>query len=265
MTDDSPGFEPARAIGLPVAAGTFDAIGTGILDLAQSGAPAYICVAATHPLSLAHGDPAFAEVFERAAMVTPDGTPISWLLRLKGWHAAQRVSGPDLAPWLIAHAEADGIPVYFYGGMADEIAALKQAISVRYPALRVVGWEAPPKLPERPDFDPEAVARMRESGARLIFVGLGCPRQEWWMSRNSAAVPATMVGIGAAFNFLSGRLERAPLWMRRAGLEWLHRLCSEPRRLWKRYLVHNSRFLWFALGDLLAHCLKHMRTGGNRR
>lgn len=245
--------EHARVIGRPVAAGRFAAIGAAILERARAAQPGYVCVAATHPLSLAHGDAEFAEVFEHAALTLPDGMPVRWMLRLKGYRTAERVCGPDIAPWLIAAAEREGLPVYFYGGMADELEDLQMTLAARHPKLRVAGWESPPRLPERPEFDPDAVARMKASGARLIFVGLGCPRQEWWMARHSAQVPAVMIGIGAAFNFLSGRLDRAPAWMRRYGLEWLHRLAAEPGRLWKRYLVHNSRFLCFAILDLIAH------------
>jgi N-acetylglucosaminyldiphosphoundecaprenol N-acetyl-beta-D-mannosaminyltransferase len=243
----------APVIGRKVAAGSLITLGEAILGLARKGAPAYVCVAATHPLSLARTDPEFAAVLDGAAMVLPDGKPVSWVQRLKGHAAAEQVAGPDIAPWLIARAEAEGLAVYFFGGLPDELEALKKALAERHPKLRVAGWESPPKLPERPDFDPETAARISASGAKLVFVGLGCPRQEWWMARHSAGIDATLIGIGAAFNFMSGRLERAPAWVRSLGLEWLHRLIAEPRRLGARYLVHNTRFIWFALLDLCAH------------
>jgi len=240
-------------LGRAVAAGSLATIGEAILSLARAGKRAYICVAATHPLSLARTDPDFAAVLDGAALVLPDGRPVSWVQKLKGHAEAEQVAGPDIAPWLIAHAEAEALPVYFFGGLPDELEALKQALAERHPKLRVAGWDSPPRLPERPEFDAETAARINASGARLVFVGLGCPRQEWWMARNSAGIEATLIGIGAAFNFMSGRLRRAPGWMRALGLEWLHRLCAEPRRLGRRYLVHNARFLGFALRDLCTH------------
>ncbi|UUX52050.1 WecB/TagA/CpsF family glycosyltransferase [Nisaea acidiphila] len=242
-----------RVLGRQVAAGSFAAIGEAVLDLARRGAQSYICVSATHPLSLARSDPDFARVLDGAALILPDGRPVSWIQRLKGFAGAEQVSGPDLAPWLVARAEAEKIPVYFFGGLPDELTALKATLAQKHAGLDVVGWESPPTLPERPDFDPEATARINASGAKLVFVGLGCPRQEWWMARHSPEIGATLIGIGAAFNFMSGRLERAPRWIRALGLEWLRRLLAEPRRLAGRYLVHNSRFLWFGLLDLLAH------------
>ena len=243
----------ARVIGRPVAAGSFTSIGNRILAIARTGQPSFVCVAATHPLSLAHGDPDLADVFERAALTLPDGMPVAWMLALKGYPKSERIAGPDLAPWLISQAEGEGLPVYFYGGQPDELDDLRRALNVAHPKLNVVGWESPPKLPERPDYDAEAVARLNASGARLIFVGLGCPRQEFWMARHSASVNGTMIGIGAAFNFMSGRLERAPRAMQALGLEWLYRLIQEPRRLIGRYLLHNTRFIWFALIDLVTH------------
>ncbi|WP_420403087.1 WecB/TagA/CpsF family glycosyltransferase [Nisaea sp.] len=243
----------------PVAAGSLATIGEAILALARAGRRAYICVAATHPLSLARSDPDFAAVLDGATLVLPDGRPVSWVQRLKGHAEAEQVAGPDIAPWLIAQAEAEGLAVYFFGGLPDELADLKTVLAARHPDLEVVGWESPPKLPERPERDPEAVERINASGAKLVFVGLGCPRQEWWMARHSAGIDATLIGIGAAFNFMSGRLERAPGWVRALGLEWLHRLLAEPRRLGRRYLVHNARFLWFALLDLCTHWCRRDR------
>lgn len=242
-----------RVLGRKVAAGRFSDIGAAILDLVRAGTPAYISVAATHPLSLARTDPGFAAALDGAALILPDGKPVSWVQRLKGFADAEQVAGPEITPWLVARAEADALPVYFFGGMPEELEDLRRVLAESHPGLRVVGWESPPKLPERPDFDPEAAARIQASGAKLVFVGLGCPRQEWWMTAHSSHIDATLIGIGAAFNFMSGRLIRAPRWIRALGLEWLHRLLSEPRRLARRYLVHNTRFLWFALGELIAH------------
>lgn len=114
----------------------------------------------------------------------------------------------------------------------------------RFPGLKVVGLEAPPILPARPPIDAEVGERIKASGARLVFVGLGCPKQELWMNVHREHIPAVLIGVGAAFNFLAGTVPRAPVWMQRSGLEWFWRLAREPRRLWRRYLVTNSVFVW---------------------
>ena len=256
MTKDHPDIQMVPVLGHKIAAGRFTEVAEAILACARSAKPAYVCVSGAHPLSLAKADPDFAAALDGAALITPDGMPVKWMLTLKGRPESERVAGPDLAPWLISQAEGAGLPVYFYGGMPDELEDLRRALAVTHPKLNVVGWESPPLLPIRPDFNAEVAERMNASGAKLIFIGLGCPRQEFWMARHSAAVNGTMVGIGAAFNFMSGRLERAPRAMRSLGLEWLYRILQEPRRLIGRYLFHNTRFIWFALLDLIAHWCK---------
>lgn len=253
MTGTHSDIATVTVLGRKIAAGRFALIGEAILACARSAKPAYICVSGAHPLSLAKADPEFAAALDGAALITPDGMPVKWMLALKGFRESERVAGPNLAAWLISQAEDVGLPVYFYGGMPDELEDLRRALAITHPKLNVVGWESPPLLPVRPEFDAETAARIDASGARLIFIGLGCPRQEFWMARHSAAVNGTMVGIGAAFNFLSGRLERAPQAMQSLGLEWLFRIVQEPRRLIGRYLLHNSRFVWFALLDLISH------------
>ncbi|WP_323798005.1 WecB/TagA/CpsF family glycosyltransferase [Nisaea sp.] len=259
MTGTHNDVEMVTVLGRRIAAGRFAQIGEAILARARSAKPAYICVSGAHPLSLAKADPEFAAALDGAALITPDGMPVKWMLALKGHRGSERVAGPDLAAWLISQAEGEGLPVYFYGGMPDELEDLRRALAVTHPKLNVVGWDSPPLLPVRPEFDAETAARINASGARLIFIGLGCPRQEFWMARHSAAVNGTMVGIGAAFNFLSGRLERAPRAMQSLGLEWLYRLTQEPRRLLGRYLLHNTRFVWFALLDLICHWCRRGR------
>lgn len=256
MTDTQKDIETVMVLSRRIAAGSFAGIGKAVLARVRSAKPAYICVSGAHPLSLAKADPDFAAALDGAALITPDGMPVKWMLALKGHRESERVAGPDLASWLISQAEGEGLPVYFYGGMPDELEDLRRALAVTHPKLNTVGWESPPLLPIQPEFDEEVAARINASGARLIFIGLGCPRQEFWMARHSAAVNGTMVGIGAAFNFLSGRLERAPHAMQSLGLEWLYRLTQEPRRLLGRYLLHNSRFVWFALLDLISHWCK---------
>lgn len=234
-------MEHARIIGAPVTAAALEDFAEAVI--ARAGRGAYVCVANVHMVTLARRDAALAAAMEGAALVAADGMPLVWGLRGRGL-AAERVAGPDLMPRLCALAAAAGIGVYLFGGSAETLAALRAVLPALAPGLRIAGAEAP-RVAMPPAFDPGAAERIRRSGAGLVLVGLGCPKQELWMAAHTAAVPAVMVGVGAAFDMLAGRLRRAPLWMRRAGLEWLYRLAAEPRRLARRYLVSNTRFLWY--------------------
>jgi len=237
--------ERARVIGVPVAAGDLDDVAEIVLDAARAGRGGYVCIANVHMATEARRDPALLTAMENALLCASDGMPLVWELRRRG-HVAERVAGPDLMAALCARAAAEGLPISLYGGDEDTLARLRERLGARFPALVVADAEAPPPLPARPGPDPEATARIRASGARLVFVGLGCPKQEFWMAANARGLPAVLLGVGAAFGFLAGTLDRAPPWMQRAGLEWLYRLGREPRRLWRRYLITNSRYL----GDL---------------
>lgn len=252
---ETDGLGRGRVIGLPVTVAAFEKTGTAILAAAAAGRRGYVCVAATHLLSLAHGDPDLARVLEEAAIVTADGMPVHLTLKLKGHRESEKTSGPDLMPWLLERAESEGLAVYFFGGTAEEAAALEGAVKRRFPRLRAAGFEPAPGLALRPDLDPAVARRIEASGARIVFVGIGCPRQEWWMARHSPAIGAVLIGVGAAFNFLSGRASRAPVAMQRTGLEWLFRLCQDPRRLAGRYVLHNTRFAVFALIDVVGRWL----------
>ncbi len=235
-------LERARVIGVPVAAGDLDSVAEAVLDAARAGRGGYVCIANVHMATEARRDPALLAVMENALLCASDGMPLVWELRRQG-RAAGRVAGPDLMAALCARARDEGLPIYLYGGDGDTLARLRARLAARFPGLAVAGAEAPPLLPARPAADAEAAARIRASGARLVFVGLGCPKQEFWMAANAPGLPAVLLGVGAAFGFLAGTLERAPVWMQRAGLEWLYRLGCEPRRLWRRYLVTNGRYL----------------------
>jgi len=237
--------ERARVIGVPVAAGDLDGVAGVVLDAARAARGGYVCLANVHMATEARRDPGLLAAMESALLCASDGMPLVWELRRQG-HGAARVAGPDLMAALCARARDETLPIYLYGGDEETLARLRQRLAARFPGLVVAGAEAPPLLPVRPGPDPETTARIRASGARLVFVGLGCPKQEFWMAANAPALPAVLLGVGAAFGFLAGTLDRAPSWMRRAGLEWLYRLGREPRRLWRRYLITNSRYL----GDL---------------
>jgi N-acetylglucosaminyldiphosphoundecaprenol N-acetyl-beta-D-mannosaminyltransferase len=217
----------------------------------------YISVATVHLTMEAHDDPGFRDVINGADMVIPDGMPIVWGLRLQGLRGQGRVCGPDLTPLLCARAEADGIPVGFYGVTDETMTRLLEEAARRWPRLQVAYAYSPP-FRDLSDEEERAVADdIARSGARLLFVGLGCPKQDWWTLRQLGRFPGVLLPVGAAFDFLAGTKSRPPEWIRRAGLEWVHRLISEPRRLWYRYLYHNPRFV-----ALFVQQLYRQRMGG---
>lgn len=236
-----------NVIGCPVTASTLDEVANEILLRAQRGDGGYICVANAHMLTLARQNHDLREVIGRAALVTSDGMPLVWVLRREGFRDAERVAGPDLMDRLCRAAAAEHMSVYLYGGREENTSGMRQNIFSRYPTLLVAGCESPPELPPRPPVDLDTVSRIEKSGAGIVFVGLGCPKQEFWMASNVGQLKAVTIGVGAAFDYLAGSVQRAPAWMQRAGLEWLFRVTMEPKRLWKRYLVTNTLFLFYLL------------------
>lgn len=201
----------------------------------------YVCVANVHLVMEAYDNPGYRSVINQAKLVTPDGMPLVWALRWQGERSATRVYGPDLMQHVVAAAAWQRIPIGLYGSGEPVLADLAAVLRRRFAHLPIVFAEAPPNGAfDRVD---DAVAsRINTSGARILFVGLGCPKQELWMALHKDHIQAVMIGVGAAFDFLAGHKPQAPRWVMGAGLEWLFRLATEPRRLWKRYLRQNPRF-----------------------
>jgi len=246
------GLEWGRVIGLPVTVGNPASVSREILRLGRERAGGQVCVANVHMLVEARGDPGLRRVLEDAALVVSDGMPLAWQLRRHGFANAEQVRGPDLTVSLCEQAAAAGLPVYFYGGDAALTAELQSALRARMPALKIAGAEAAPMLPRQPAVDQALLERVRNSGARLVFVGLGCPKQEFWMHAHRPHLDAVLVGVGQAFGIIAGHVPEAPPWVRRAGLEWLFRMLSEPRRLGRRYFVTNTLFGLFLLRQALS-------------
>ena len=245
------GPEKAIVLGVPVDVISFTGAQDRLLAWGHARESRYVVLANVHVVVTASTEPDFGAVVAAADMATPDGAPVAWMLRKLG-HAGQgRVSGPDLTWALLGRCEAENLPVYFFGSSRETLGLLAQRIVAAFPQLNVVGFEAPPFRPITAEEDAESVERINTSGAGLVFVGLGCPKQEHWMLAHRGRINAVMLGVGAAFDFHAGTVSRAPVWMRDNGLEWLHRLASEPRRLWKRYLVTNTLFVLGAAKQLL--------------
>ena len=202
-----------------------------------------VCICNVHSVVTASHDPTFMEVLQEADLATPDGAPVAWMLRRLGSAGQRRVSGPDLMLDYCAHAAANGEAIFLFGSTESTLATLQQRLLQQWPALRIAGAISPPFRALTAEEDEDIVHAIAESGAGTVWVSLGCPKQEQWMHLHKGRVPAVMVGVGAAFDFHAGTVTRAPPWMRNSGLEWLHRLASEPRRLWKRYLLTNTAFV----------------------
>ncbi len=240
-------MERGVIIGLRVDKISYQSAVQRVLDWASRRESRYICVANVHMVMEAYDDTTFRQIVNSADLVTPDGMPLVWVMRWQGIRQQERVYGPLLTEYVLEAAGKEGIPVGFYGGTAETLQNLKRNIQKRYPSLKIAYLHAPPFRPLTSQEDEEAVRSINDSGARILFVGLGCPKQERWMAAHKGRVQAVMLGVGAAFDFLAGVKPQAPQWMQRAGLEWLFRLLTEPRRLWRRYLYHNPRFVLLVL------------------
>lgn len=207
---------------------------------------------AVHGLVEAYNNPVLRQKVNNIDLVVPDGQPIRWALnfffnaRLK-----DRVYGPTLTVHLLQQAAEKGLPVFFYGSTVQTIEKLTQLLPLRFPGLKLAGMQ-PDRFRESTwDKQEEDRETIRQSGARLVFVGRGCPRQEHWVADNCNHLDMPLIAVGAAFDFLAGNVSQAPAWMQRAGLEWLYRLVKEPGRLWKRYLFTNSQFIALFVREVL--------------
>lgn len=214
-----------------------------VLDRAGKGRSAYVCAANIHMAMEAFDSTTFRRAINGADLIVPDGKPLVWALGLLGAKKAEQVRGADLMALTLERAAAEGVPVGFYGSTPGTLEDLMRVLRDRFPGLRVTCCISPPFRELTTEEDERFVRELTGSGARILFVGLGCPKQEKWMEAHKGRIPAVMLGVGAAFDFHTGRVREAPRWMSAAGLEWTYRLFKEPRRLWRRYLKHNPRFL----------------------
>lgn len=201
----------------------------------------YICVGNVHTTVMAHDDAHYHEVQKDAAFVLPDGKPLSVYSRKHGFPEAERVTGPDLM--LALFARENGFRHYFYGSTEETLTMLREKMTAQYPHLQIAGMVSPPFHALSEEEDAEAVKKINESGADIIWVGLGAPKQENWMYDHRDKVHGVMIGVGAGFDYHAGNIRRAPMWMQKLSLEWLYRLLQDPKRLFKRYFVTNTRYL----------------------
>jgi N-acetylglucosaminyldiphosphoundecaprenol N-acetyl-beta-D-mannosaminyltransferase len=213
-----------------------------IVQWAEDGLSRVVSATNVHMVMEAHDDASFLEKLREADLSVADGKPLVWALRMLGARGTH-VRGADLTEEVCRQAQEAGVPVGLYGSTPSVLQGFRAFVRRKYPALQLSLAISPPFRLLTPEEDLAMVEAIRESGTRILLVSLGCPKQELWMLDHREAVPCVMIGVGAAFDFLSGATPQAPGWMQRAGLEWLFRLSSDPRRLWKRYLKHNPRFV----------------------
>ncbi|MDX1622635.1 MAG: WecB/TagA/CpsF family glycosyltransferase [Gemmatimonadota bacterium] len=214
--------------------------------------PNYVCVSGVHGVMESQRDPELRTIHNRAGMVTPDGMPLVWLSRLAGFREVERVYGPDLMLACCERSVERGWRHFLYGGAEGVPELLTERLEERFPGIEIAGAYSPPFRPLTEEEDAAVVERIDAANPDIVWVGLGTPKQERWMDAHVGRLGApVLIGVGAAFDFHTGRKRQAPGWMQRAGLEWLYRLLSEPRRLGRRYCVNNPLFVWSVLLQVL--------------
>jgi N-acetylglucosaminyldiphosphoundecaprenol N-acetyl-beta-D-mannosaminyltransferase len=248
---------PARAeiLGIPLAVSDYDEVLDWMEAMIAADARGYLTAAAVNLVMSAQEDPQARTAVLGATLAVPDGQPLVWALHALGHAHATRVYGPDLMIGFCARAARSGAPIYLYGGRTPEaLVLLEGRLRQRFPTLNIAGGFSPPFRALTAEEEAQAIADINASGAAVVWVGTGQPKQEKWMYEMRPRLSAPLlVGVGAAFDFHAGLLAQAPAWMQRNGLEWTYRLVREPRRLWRRYARYNPRFLLGFLRQYLAH------------
>ena len=210
----------------------------------DNGIQHYVCVTGVHGVMESQGDAELLRIHNESGLTTPDGMPMVWAARVAGAKNTKRVYGPDLMLAVCERAAQRGWGCFLYGATDEVLDQLRSNLAGRFPGLKIVGTHSPPFRALTPEEDAAVVREINESGAQIVWVGLSTPKQERWMASHMGRVDApALFGVGAAFDIHAGNLRQAPRWMQQSGLEWLFRLASEPRRLWRRYAVNNPRFV----------------------
>ena len=238
------GVPATRVLGVPISTINMGVAVRTILDWVKHRNAQYICVRDVHGIMRAQEDPTLMAIHHGAGLITPDGMPLAWTLKARGYRDAGRVCGADLVAALCQESVSVGTRHYLYGGKPGVAERMEAKLVEMFPGLQIIGVSTPPFRPLTHEEDEASVAEISAMRPDVVWVGLSTPKQEYWMRDHVARIPgATLIGIGAAFDFYAGDVKRAPRWMHSSGLEWLHRLISEPRRLWRRYLVLAPRFV----------------------
>jgi N-acetylglucosaminyldiphosphoundecaprenol N-acetyl-beta-D-mannosaminyltransferase len=240
-----------KVLDFPITALRFDEQMQTILQWAKHNQSKTVCVANVHMLMEAHWNPDFATVLYNSDIVAPDGMPLVWMMQQMGARNQNRVAGLDIFAALCERSQQQDISIFFVGSQPAVLSLMKKRLNVEYPHLKIAAMEPLPFRPLTPAEDEALIAKINSSGAGLVFVCLGCPKQEKWMAAHKDKIQAVMIGLGGAFPVYAGIHKRAPRIVRELGLEWLYRWMQEPRRLWKRYATTIPPFVWLAFKQLM--------------
>ncbi len=253
----------ADVVGIPVSVTSYDDV-LDALDARPTDRALVVTVCNVHSVMSARRNPVLREAIETSAIATPDGMPLVWTLRRSVNPDQTRVYGPELMRRALAASDMHGWRHFLFGSTSETLELLETAIADLAPSAEVVGAYSPPFSAPTPEQDASDVERIRSSGANIVWVGLGMPKQELWMLRMADSLPGVaLVGVGAAFDFIAGTVDEAPDWMMRAGLEWLYRLAKEPRRLWRRYVWNNPAFVVLVTLQLIGQRFSRKQTTDN--
>ena len=240
-----------NVLGVGISALNLDLAVARVTEALEQKRKGYVCVTGVHGVSEAQTDPAFRSILNRSFLNTPDGMPMVWMGKVQGFGHMGRVYGPDLMLRIFELSQKRGFTHFFYGGGPGVAEELKQKLENRFPGIRIVGIYTPPFCPLTEAEESDLTRIVGQLKPDMIWVGLSTPKQEKFMAGHWEHLDATLFfGVGAAFDFHAGRVRQAPRWMQRSGLEWLFRLCCEPRRLWKRYFKNNPLFVLRAAAQL---------------
>jgi N-acetylglucosaminyldiphosphoundecaprenol N-acetyl-beta-D-mannosaminyltransferase len=242
-----------NVIGSPVTALPFDDQIKVILQWAKAHLSKAVCVANTHMLIEAYQQPKFRSVLKRADLVTPDGMPLVWMLKVMGAFRQNRVAGMDLFLALCEAAPRQNTSIFLLGSQSAVLQQMRTNLAKEFPNLQIAGMEPLPFRPLTAEEDHALIQRVNASGAGLVFLALGCPKQEAWIAQHKGCIQSVMIGVGGVFPVYAGIQKRAPGWVRESGLEWLYRLVQEPTRLWKRYGTTIPLFIYLALKQAFRH------------
>ncbi|PSN15117.1 glycosyltransferase [filamentous cyanobacterium CCT1] len=246
----------AEVIGIPVTALSLKEQVDLMINWAQQRSSRIVCVANVHMLVESHWNSHLHKILQEADLVTPDGMPLVWMMRVLGIKTQERVAGMDILLASCQQASNHKIPVYLFGSTQEVLTCMKNRLESDFPNLKIAGLESPPFRPFTEMEISESIERINSSGAGLLFVSLGCPKQELWMANQLGKIQAVMIGLGGVFPVYTGDKRYAPQWIRDSGLEWLYRLLQEPKRLFIRYFTTIPPFVWLALRQLKAKYTK---------
>jgi N-acetylglucosaminyldiphosphoundecaprenol N-acetyl-beta-D-mannosaminyltransferase len=223
-----------------------------VAELVKNGDGGYVCFSTVHMVMEAHDNPEYGARVNGADLIITDGMPLVWMQKWQGRKDAARVRANDLMILLCEYAAKNELSVGFYGGKQEVIDAIKERAKKELPNLQIAYAFSPPFRPLTDEEDSEITAEINRAQPDILFMGLGCPKQENWMAAHRDKVKAVMLGVGASFDFYAGNVKESPEWLGKLGLEWLYRLMQEPKRLWRRYLILNPRFMWLAARQFLS-------------